>query len=122
MIAEEVGEVIPEVVAYEENGEDATAVDYTKLVPVLVEAVKEQQQLLEDKDSQIAALKQEKDTEIAALQARMTTLEESVGAKGAQTGLLPFSASLMGMLAGGLGLLLVTPGLVLGYRRLRRDE
>jgi len=91
-------------------------------VPVLIEAIKEQQQLLEEKDSQIAALKQEKDTEIAALQARMTTLEETVGAKGAQTGLLPFSASLMWMLAGGLGLLLVTPGLVLGYCRFRRDE
>jgi hypothetical protein len=52
----------------------------------------------------------------------MTTLEESVGAKGAQSGLLPFSASLMWMLAGGLGLVLATPGLVLGYRRIRKDE
>ena len=52
----------------------------------------------------------------------MTSLEESVGAKGAQTGLLPFNTSVMWMmLAGGLGLL-VTPGLVLGYRRIRRDE
>jgi hypothetical protein len=131
LIAEEVGKIIPEVVVYEENGQDATAVDYAKLVPVLVEAVKEQQQLLEDKDAQIAALKQEKDTEIATLQednhkleARMTTLEESLGAeaKEVQTRLLPFSASTMWMLIGGLGLVLATPGLVLGYRRIRRDE
>jgi hypothetical protein len=124
LIAEEVGKVIPEVVVYEENGEEATAVDYAGLVPVLIEAVKEQQQLLEEKDAQIAALKQEKDAEIAVLQARMAALEESLGteAKGVQGGLLPFSASVMWMLAGGLGLLLVTPGLALGHRRFRRDE
>jgi hypothetical protein len=62
---------------------------------------------------------QEKDAQIASLEARVATLEE---AKGVQTGLLPFSASVMWMLAGGLGLLLVTPGLVLGYRRIRGDE
>lgn len=28
LIAEEVGEVVPEVVAYEENGQDAKSVDY----------------------------------------------------------------------------------------------
>jgi hypothetical protein len=135
LIAEEVGKVIPEVVAYDENGQDATAVDYAKLVPVLIEGMKEQQQLLEEKDAEITALKQEKDTqiaalgeekdtEIAALQARMSDLEESVGteAKGVQTGLLPFSASTMWMLAGGLGLVLATPGLVLGYRRIKRAQ
>jgi hypothetical protein len=125
LIAEEVGEVIPEVVVYEENGRDATAVDYAGLVPVLIQAVKEQQELLEEKDAHIAALKQEKDTEIAALQARMTALEESVGAgaKSAQIGgLLPFGTSVVWMITGGLGLLLVAPGLMLGYRRTRRDQ
>jgi thiol:disulfide interchange protein len=101
-------------------------------VPVLIEAIKEQQQLLEDRDAQIAAQQEQikaQQQQIAALQennhkleARMTTSEESVGAKGAQSGLLPFNASLMWMLAGGLGLLLATPVLVLGYRRIRRDE
>ncbi|HZA25327.1 MAG TPA: tail fiber domain-containing protein [Dehalococcoidia bacterium] len=120
LIAEEVGEVIPEVVVYEENGENAIGVDYAGLVPVLIEAVKEQQQLLEEKEAQIAAL-QEDDHEF---EARIAALEKSLGAeaKRVQTGLLPFNASLMWMLAGGLGLLLVTPGLVLGYRRFRRDE
>ena len=47
MIAEEVGEVIPEVVAYEENGKDAKSLDYARLVAVLVEAVKEQQKEIE---------------------------------------------------------------------------
>jgi hypothetical protein len=41
LIAEEVGEVIPEIVTYEENGKDAKALDYARLAPLLVEAVKE---------------------------------------------------------------------------------
>jgi hypothetical protein len=44
LIAEEVAEVIPEVVGYEENGKDASSLDYARLVALLVEAVKEQQQ------------------------------------------------------------------------------
>ena len=40
MIAEEVGEVLPEIVQYEENGIDAEGMDYSKLTPLLVEAVK----------------------------------------------------------------------------------
>jgi hypothetical protein len=40
MIAEEVGAVLPEIVAYEENGIDAIGMDYSKLTPLLVEAVK----------------------------------------------------------------------------------
>jgi len=40
MIAEEVGKVLPEIVGYEENGIDATSMDYSKLTPLLVEAVK----------------------------------------------------------------------------------
>lgn len=40
MIAEEVGKVFPEIVQYEENGIDAHGMDYSKLAPLLVEAVK----------------------------------------------------------------------------------
>jgi len=47
MIAEEVGKVIPEVVAYEENGIDAQSLDYARLVALLVEAIKEQQREIE---------------------------------------------------------------------------
>jgi hypothetical protein len=43
VIAEEVGEVLPEVVVYEDNGIDARAVNYQALIGVLIEAVKEQQ-------------------------------------------------------------------------------
>ncbi|NOY61528.1 MAG: hypothetical protein GXO75_21665 [Calditrichaeota bacterium] len=47
LIAEEVGEVIPEVVAYEENGIDAKSVDYARLVAVLIEGMKEQQKQID---------------------------------------------------------------------------
>ena len=43
VIAQEVREVIPEVVkeAEDVNGEKYLSVDYSKLVPVLIEAIKE---------------------------------------------------------------------------------
>jgi hypothetical protein len=54
LIAEEVGQIIPEVVVYEENGQDATSVDYALLVPVLIEAIKEQQIRIEALEASIA--------------------------------------------------------------------
>ena len=42
-IAEEVGKVMPEIVEWESDGVNAQAMDYTKIIPVLVEALKEQQ-------------------------------------------------------------------------------
>ena len=48
LIAEEVGEVVPEVVAYEENGKDAKSVDYARLVALLIEGMKEQRKEIEE--------------------------------------------------------------------------
>ncbi len=62
MIAEEVGEVLPEIVQYEENGIDASGMDYSKLTPLLVEAVN--------------ALQVEKDTEIASLENEVVQLRD----------------------------------------------
>ena len=42
-IAEDVGKVMPEIVEWEPDGINAQAMDYTKIIPVLVEALKEQQ-------------------------------------------------------------------------------
>ncbi len=61
-IAEEVGEVLPEIVRYEKNGVDAVGMDYSMLSPLLVEAVN--------------ALRAEKDAEIAALEAEIATIKE----------------------------------------------
>jgi len=56
LIAEEVDKVIPEVVAH--NDKDATGVNYDSLVGVLVEAVKEQQGLIQEQQKNISALSQ----------------------------------------------------------------
>jgi hypothetical protein len=47
LIAEDAGKVVPEVVEYESNGIDATSVDYSRLVPLLIESIKEQQAQIE---------------------------------------------------------------------------
>lgn len=54
LIAEEVGEVAPELVNYEENGKDAVSLDYDKLTALLVEAVKEQQQQIDELKRELA--------------------------------------------------------------------
>ena len=56
LIAEEVGEVVPEVVEYEANGTDAKSVDYARLVALLIEATKEQQKTIEKLEEQIVEL------------------------------------------------------------------
>jgi hypothetical protein len=68
MIAEEVGEVLPEIVNYEENGIDAIGMDYSKLAPLLVEAVNA---LRAEKDAEIATFRSEN----AELRARLDRLE-----------------------------------------------
>ena len=58
LIAEEVGEVVPEVVAYEVNGIDAKSVDYARLTALLIEAVKELQAENEALQARVDALEQ----------------------------------------------------------------
>lgn len=57
LIAEEAGEVIPEVVAYEEGGKNAKSVDDPRLVAVLIEAMKEQQDQIEGLKAEVQGLK-----------------------------------------------------------------
>jgi len=57
LIAEETGKIVPEVVTYEENGIDAKSIDYGHLVGLIVEAVKEQQRMIEDQRKEIQELK-----------------------------------------------------------------
>lgn len=56
VIAEEVGQVVPEVVTYEANGKDASGVDYSRLTALLIEAVKQQQKQIDVQQRQIARL------------------------------------------------------------------
>jgi len=57
LIAEETGKIVPEVVTYEENGIDAKSIDYGHLVGLIVEAVKEQQRMIEEQHKEIQELK-----------------------------------------------------------------
>jgi hypothetical protein len=43
LVAEEVAEVVPEVVGYDKDGVDVQGVDYARLTALLIEAIKEQQ-------------------------------------------------------------------------------
>lgn len=56
VIAEEVGEVVLEVVSYEPNGKDARGVDYSRLTALLIEAVKQQQKQIAAQHHEIARL------------------------------------------------------------------
>lgn len=47
LIAEDVGRVLPEIVSFENNGQDAVGLDYARLVAVLIEGMKEQQRQIE---------------------------------------------------------------------------
>jgi hypothetical protein len=55
VIAEEVGEVVPEIVSWDKNGKDAQGVDYSRLTALLIEATKEQQVLIHKQQGQIKA-------------------------------------------------------------------
>ena len=62
-IAEEVGEVLPEIVVYEDNGIDASGLDYSKMTPLLVEAANamraEYQKKFEAQDEKLKAQSQD---------------------------------------------------------------
>ncbi len=77
VIAEEVGAVLPEVVEYEPNGTDARAVDYSRLTAVLIEAVKEQQTLIQAQRSQLKL----QQTEIGQLASQVRLIQASLRVK-----------------------------------------
>ena len=56
VIAEEVGQVLPELVKFEPNGIDAELLDYPKLTALLIECVKELKKEIEDLKFQIKTI------------------------------------------------------------------
>jgi hypothetical protein len=83
LLAQEVEAVLPEVVERVdgEDGDDRLAVEYTKLVPVLIDAVQRQQAGIEERDARIDDLEaavEEKDARIDDLETRLSALESAV--------------------------------------------
>ncbi len=78
VIAEEVGQVVPEVVTYEANGKDARSVDYTRLTALLIEATKQQQAEIVTQRAEIATQQAEIATQQAKAQKEETELAKAV--------------------------------------------
>jgi hypothetical protein len=56
VVAHELADVLPSAVSGEKDGENIQGVDYSKLVPVLVKAIQEQQALIISLQEQINAI------------------------------------------------------------------
>jgi hypothetical protein len=57
LVAEEAGKIVPEVVAWEDNGMDAKSIDYARLSALTIAGIKEQQGQIASLSGQLAALK-----------------------------------------------------------------
>jgi hypothetical protein len=75
-IAEDVAQVLPEAVVYDEIGKNAKAVDCSRLVALLIEAVKEQQLQIKNQEH---SLKEQKG-QVARLRAEIERLKASIRA------------------------------------------
>ena len=80
MIAEEVGKVLPEIVDYEQNGIDAIGLDYSKITPLLVEAIKAQQAEILILKGENNRLKADLNHVKTMYESRLSKLESLVGA------------------------------------------
>jgi hypothetical protein len=76
VIAEEVGQVVPEVVSYEKNGKDARGVDYSRLTALLIEAVKQQQKQITQQQNLIRKQQQLAVTQQAQMKAQEARVDE----------------------------------------------
>jgi Chaperone of endosialidase len=87
VIAEEVGQVVPEVVSYEKNGKDATGVDYSRLTALLIEAVKQQQKQIVAQQKAIAL----QQSQIRKQQRLVTTQQHEIAGLSRKVGFLESS-------------------------------
>ncbi|HTD21223.1 MAG TPA: tail fiber domain-containing protein [Terriglobales bacterium] len=80
VIAEEVGEVVPEVVSWASDGKQAAGVDYGRLTALLIEATKEQQVLINQQQQQIRAQQvqiAQLASQVAEVRARLKTMRRA---------------------------------------------
>jgi hypothetical protein len=76
LIAQEVEKIIPQVVTTDANG--YKAVEYSKLVALLIEALKEQEKKIESLQSENQSLKTTNEKEMQSLKADMKTLHDAL--------------------------------------------
>jgi hypothetical protein len=76
VIAEEVGAVVPEVVSWDKDGKNAAGVDYSRLTALLIEATKEQQNLIRKQQKRIEM----QQVQIAHLASQMRSFQASLKA------------------------------------------
>lgn len=74
VIAEEVNNVVPEIVSKSENGKDVKGVDYSRLTALLIEAVKEQQREILSEREKISHLTEELHRQDDILRAQNLTM------------------------------------------------
>ena len=101
LVAQEVAEVLPELIHRGDRPEDPLGLNYAEMVPVLVNAIQEQQDQLETQENQIKNL-----------EARLSLLEQSGGTPGTFLSLLSQNTFWFG------GLVLLILAALMGRRRL----
>jgi polyhydroxyalkanoate synthesis regulator phasin len=79
LIAEEVADVYPDLVAYSPSGEVQT-VQYQKVNAMLLNEVQKQHQQIQAQNEQIKELKNDSSTEMGALKAHLAELEKQIEA------------------------------------------
>jgi flagellar motility protein MotE (MotC chaperone) len=72
-IAEEVAQVVPELVSLDATGQHAEGLDYARLLPILVESLKAQQRVIEARERELALLTQRLAQLEQLVEARFTT-------------------------------------------------
>ena len=60
-IAEDVGKVLPELVSWDADGENASGMDYARVNALLVEAIKEQQKEIDELKQLVADMARDKE-------------------------------------------------------------
>jgi hypothetical protein len=76
LIAQETQKILPEVVTTDEKG--YLTIQYANIVPVLVEAMKEQQIQLDAKDAALEKVRSDADEAVRDLQTRLADVEDAL--------------------------------------------
>jgi hypothetical protein len=77
VIAQDIEKIIPNIVHYDKNEHKTLGVSYTELIPVLIKAIQEQQQLIDNLDKKITSLTTELN-KFKQLEDRLRILESTL--------------------------------------------